>query len=261
MRAWRKKGTLLEPLSDLHKDEVRLLGLELGLPDQVVYRQPFPGPGLGIRIIGAIEAADFSDRHAVETGLREFSDRDTSIHLLPFRTVGVQGDDRTYKHVAAITTNGEPQWDRYMDLAAEIPKTIREINRVIFMFGEQVDRRRSLFDSVVRTSGTPGVVDTLREADDVVNQAMISHGLLRKLAQEPVILTPVQVDDQAAGRLLVIRPFVTNDFMVGMAAVPGSETLPLSALEAQREAALSVRGIGRFGIDLTGKPPGTVEWE
>lgn len=262
IREWRERGTLLEPLSDLHKDEVRELGIELGLHEEVVWRQPFPGPGLGVRIICAYEAADFEERPKVERMLRgEFSDHGTSVHLLPIRTVGVQGDDRTYRHVAAISTDGQPDWPRYMEYASAIPQLYPQINRVIFTFGERIHPRRSLFDSVIGTSLVPRVVEVAQEVDDQVNYAIRKHGLLRRLAQEPVILTPLAIDGKRRGRLSVLRPFVTNDFMVGSAAVPGSENLPLDALAAQVEAAHSVKGISRVAIDLTGKPPGTTEWE
>ncbi len=262
LRAWRESGRLVEPLSDLHKDEVRQLGLELGLPEEVIWRQPFPGPGLLVRIVGGREADDFEGHEAVEDSLRQFADTDTSVHLLPVRTVGVQGDDRTYKHVAALSTNGEPNWDRYMEYAAEIPKAYRDISRVIFISGEQIDQNRSLFDTVIPTFPTQSNVELLQEADDLVNQSIRQYGLLEKLAQQPGILTKVQIDKtKEEGRLFVVRPVVTNDFMVASAAKPGSDKLPLLALKDQFEAALSVRGIGRVGIDLTGKPPGTIEWE
>ncbi len=261
MRAWRQKGTLIEPLDDLHKDEVRELGIELGLPEEVVWRQPFPGPGLGIRIICASEPADFSNRKDVENQLRDFIDSDTSVHLLPIRTVGVQGDDRTYKHVAAISTNDTPNWEQYMDYAVQIPQLVHDISRVIFIFGGQLNQAESMFDRIIGTSLTPSTVNALREVDDAVNTAIKDHGLLRKLAQEPVILTPLKLDKPRTNRLAVLRPFVTNDFMVGSAAIPGSDNLPIEALKAQVEAALSVSTVGRVGIDLTGKPPGTTEWE
>jgi GMP synthase (glutamine-hydrolysing) len=98
---------LVEPLRTLFKDEVRAVGLELGLPEEIVHRQPFPGPGLGIRIIGEVtrerldtlRAADAIARHELSAaGL----DRDIwqcpVVLLADVRSVGVQGDGRTYGH-------------------------------------------------------------------------------------------------------------------------------------------------------------------
>lgn len=104
------KFELVEPLRELFKDEVRVLGHELGLPDRWIYRQPFPGPGLAIRILGDVtgERLDIlraADAIVVEevrgAGLYERIWQSFAI-LLPIRTVGVMGDERTYENVAAI---------------------------------------------------------------------------------------------------------------------------------------------------------------
>ncbi|MCX5705226.1 MAG: glutamine-hydrolyzing GMP synthase [Candidatus Omnitrophica bacterium] len=104
------KLKLVEPLRDLFKDEVRLIGKELGLPDSIIYRQPFPGPGLAIRIIGEVtkERLDLLrevDRRVMDeicsAGLYEKVWQSFAV-LLPFKTVGVMGDERTYENVVAL---------------------------------------------------------------------------------------------------------------------------------------------------------------
>jgi GMP synthase (glutamine-hydrolysing) len=101
---------LVEPLRELFKDEVRVLGKELGLPDDIVWRHPFPGPGLAIRVLGAVttqRCAMLRDADAIveqeirQSGLYEETWQAFAV-LLPIRTVGVMGDQRTYEHVAAI---------------------------------------------------------------------------------------------------------------------------------------------------------------
>ena len=108
---------LLEPLRDLFKDEVRELGVALGLPPEMVYRHPFPGPGLGVRILGEVkpEFADLlrrADAIFIEE-LRAFKDEASGRNwyeltsqafavFLPVRSVGVMGDGRTYEHVVAL---------------------------------------------------------------------------------------------------------------------------------------------------------------
>jgi GMP synthase (glutamine-hydrolysing) len=106
----RMKLSICEPLRELFKDEVRIAGLELGLPDALVWRQPFPGPGLAIRILGEItaerleivRAADLIVQEEIAAaGLTRTLWQAFAV-LLPVRTVGVMGDDRTYESVLAI---------------------------------------------------------------------------------------------------------------------------------------------------------------
>ena len=106
----RMKLRLVEPLRELFKDEVRVLGKELGLPDDVVHRHPFPGPGLAIRILGAVTPARadvlreadavFIDELKAQ-GLYRQTWQAFAV-LLPVRTVGVMGDQRTYEHVIGL---------------------------------------------------------------------------------------------------------------------------------------------------------------
>ncbi|MEO6183033.1 MAG: glutamine-hydrolyzing GMP synthase [Verrucomicrobiota bacterium] len=104
------KFKLVEPLKCLFKDEVRLLGLELGLPKEIVYRQPFPGPGLAVRILGEVTPSRCSIlRNADAIVVEEMKATDwyykiwqSFAVLLPVRSVGVMGDERTYDYTIAI---------------------------------------------------------------------------------------------------------------------------------------------------------------
>ncbi len=101
---------LVEPLRDLFKDEVRALGLELGLPESIVWRHPFPGPGLAVRCLGEVtkpklEILRDADAILLEEINKAGLYRDTSqafVVLLPVQSVGVMGDERTYENVAAV---------------------------------------------------------------------------------------------------------------------------------------------------------------
>ena len=106
----RMKLKLIEPLRELFKDEVRVLGQELGLPDEIVWRQPFPGPGLAIRVLGAVTkerltilraAESILDQEIRAAGLYREIWQSLAV-LLPIKTVGVMGDQRTYEHVIAL---------------------------------------------------------------------------------------------------------------------------------------------------------------
>ncbi len=141
---------LLEPLRDLFKDEVRKLGEELGLPHAMVYRHPFPGPGLGVRILGAVskEYADmlrFADAIFIEelyaSGWYEKTAQAFCV-FLPVKSVGVMGDGRTYEYVVAIravetsdfmTANwAELPYSILSKISNRIINEVRGINRVVY---------------------------------------------------------------------------------------------------------------------------------
>ena len=106
----KMKMKLLEPLRELFKDEVRVVGKELGLTDNIVYRQPFPGPGLAIRIIGDVTRERLAILKDADSIVREEVERNEKFRhiwqsfaiLIPVNTVGVMGDERTYAGVIAL---------------------------------------------------------------------------------------------------------------------------------------------------------------
>jgi GMP synthase (glutamine-hydrolysing) len=141
---------LLEPLRELFKDEVRELGLVLGLPREMIMRHPFPGPGLGVRILGAVrrEYADLlreADAIFIEE-LRAAGWYDTTAQafavFLPVRSVGVMGDGRTYEHVVALravqttdfmTAHVAPLPQELLaKIANRIINEVRGVNRVVY---------------------------------------------------------------------------------------------------------------------------------
>ena len=140
---------LVEPLRTLFKDEVRLVGEQLGLPAEIVWRQPFPGPGLGIRIIGEVtrDRLDIlrqADAIAREELTRAGLDRDIwqmpVVLLADVRSVGVQGDGRTYGHPVVIrpVTSEDAMtadwarlpYDVMERISTRITNEVREVNRV-----------------------------------------------------------------------------------------------------------------------------------
>jgi len=141
--------TLIEPLRTLFKDEVRQVGLDLGLPPEIVWRHPFPGPGLAIRIIGAVDEERLSilreaDAIAREELTRAGLDRDVwqfpVVLLADVRSVGVQGDGRTYGHPVVLRPVSSEDamtadWSRLpydviARISTRITNEVREVNRV-----------------------------------------------------------------------------------------------------------------------------------
>jgi GMP synthase (glutamine-hydrolysing) len=142
---------LVEPLRDLFKDEVRTVGEELGLPEEIVWRQPFPGPGLAVRIVGevtriALEAVRGADRVVQEEVRRAGLSRQLwqafAVLLSSVQTVGVMGDGRTYEHpvvIRAVTSEDAmtADWARIpyevLDrMASRIVAEVKGVNRVAF---------------------------------------------------------------------------------------------------------------------------------
>ncbi len=141
---------LIEPLRELFKDEVRVLGKELGLPDDIIWRQPFPGPGLAIRILGPVTKERLDILKAAEVIVAQ-EIKNAGLYreiwqafavLLPIRTVGVMGDQRTYEHVIAVravtSLDGmTADWARLPPellgtISSRIINEVRGVNRVVY---------------------------------------------------------------------------------------------------------------------------------
>ncbi|XP_055357139.1 GMP synthase [glutamine-hydrolyzing]-like [Paramacrobiotus metropolitanus] len=300
VRDLRNKGRVIEPLKDFHKDEVRRLGKDLGLPEVLVMRHPFPGPGLAVRVICATEPYRGRDYDKTVMLLRiicsfakpvwhlsvmhdsvratltkeevdfltEASDYNIAGHVLPIRSVGVQGDGRSFKHVAALSMEletGKIPWKVLFRLAEIIPRICEQISRVVYVFGSRVEHE---IEFITETTLLPQhVVAKLQEIDSRAQTILWESGHYNAVAQMPVILIPVvfdvdTVDPNYAGRQhsVVLRPFITNDFMTGIAAVPDVH-LPESTILDMVSAISDVGGVSRVVYDLTCKPPGTTEWE
>ena len=141
---------IVEPLRALFKDEVRKAGLELGLPDYLVYRQPFPGPGLGIRIIGDVTAekvkivqeADFIYREEIVKAGVDKNLGQYFAALTNMRSVGVMGDERTYDYaiaLRAVNTSdfmtaeaSEIPWEVLAKVTTRIVNEVKGVNRVMY---------------------------------------------------------------------------------------------------------------------------------
>ncbi|AXK51444.1 glutamine-hydrolyzing GMP synthase [Spiroplasma alleghenense] len=141
---------LLEPIRDLFKDEVRKVGIALGIPEVMINRHPFPGPGLGIRIIGEVnkekadilrEVDDVFINELWKAGLYNQVDQAFAV-LLPVKTVGVMGDNRTYDYLASLrsvntidfmtATISHLPWDFIENVVALIINNVDHVNRVVY---------------------------------------------------------------------------------------------------------------------------------
>jgi GMP synthase (glutamine-hydrolysing) len=146
----RMRLKLIEPLRHLFKDEVRLLGKELGLPDDIIYRHPFPGPGLAVRIIGEVTPRRLSIlREADNILIREIKKGNyykrlwqSFAILLPLKSVGIMGDRRTYEHIVVVRAVNSldamtADWARLphsllVRISNRIINEVRGVNRVVY---------------------------------------------------------------------------------------------------------------------------------
>ena len=226
-----EEGRIVEPLRVFYKDEVREIGRELGLPAALLDRHPFPGPGLAIRCL--CSDADLPVQRLAEGW------------LLPVRSVGVQGDERTYRSVLAI------EGDRLHERGTELINQLRNINRAVW----QVASVSPLDQMSVRRSAISAErLERLRAADAIVRRLSDESGFEKQVWQFPVILLPVGTPDRPDS--VVLRPVDSVD---GMTAA--SVMMPSALLQQLAAEVLAIPGVAAVFYDLTHKPPGTIEWE
>jgi GMP synthase (glutamine-hydrolysing) len=146
----RMKLKLVEPLRELFKDEVRLLGKELGMPEEIIYRHPFPGPGLAIRCIGDVTKGRLEILRKADAIILEEIKKAALYSvlwqafavLLPIKSVGVMGDERTYEHVIAVRSvtsldGMTADWARIPEetlgkISNRIINEVKGVNRVVY---------------------------------------------------------------------------------------------------------------------------------
>jgi len=244
-----EKGLVVEPLAELYKVEVRELGEALGLPEELVWRHPFPGPGLGIRLL----CSDGKDPGVSHDAAQRLDDvlRSSAFKgaILPIRSVGVKADLRSFEQPVLLW--GEAPQDEVAAVAARVYQQVPGINRCVLDLGGRGHRTTRPLAAVV----TRERLDLLREADAIVMDALRRHGLYRKIWQCPTIFVPLEVD--GAGReLVVIRPVLSERAMTARPA-----RLPQALLDEVNREIRKLPGISGVGVDVTTKPPGTIEWE
>jgi GMP synthase (glutamine-hydrolysing) len=244
-----EKGLVVEPLAELYKVEVRELGESLGLPEELVWRHPFPGPGLGIRLLCSdgqpIEPAE----GAPEALARVLGSGGVSAAILPVHSVGVKADLRSYEQPVMVWGDLSPAHAEA--LGARIFKEVPGVNRcIVDLTGKGFQRARPLMATVTRER-----LDLLREADALVMEALRRHGLYRTVWQCPTVLVPLELDGRGS-EFVVIRPVLSERAMTARPAL-----LPASVLAELADSTLRLPGVSGVALDVTTKPPGTIEWE
>ena len=227
---------IVEPLSSFYKDEVREIGRELGIAEEVLERHPFPGPGLAIRCLCAER-----DQPVTET---------PDGAVLPVHSVGVQGDERSYAPVLAL--DRFPAADAKLQAeATELTNRIRGINRVVALVESHSPLHKM---QVSRSTLSAERLSRLRHADAIVRRLSHESGFDQKVWQFPVVLIPAGT--AARPDSVVLRPVDSVDGMTAQ-SVAMDETL----LRRMAGELLGLDGVCAVFYDLTHKPPATIEWE
>jgi GMP synthase (glutamine-hydrolysing) len=168
--------------------------------------------------------------------------------VLPIRSVGVQGDSRTYAHPALVT--GGRNWETLESLSTGMTNKIKGINRVIY--GLRVEGRPEY--RLVKAYLTRERLATLRTFDHLVTGALHTFGEYGTVWQMPVVLLPLV--NKAGRQSAVLRPIMSQEAMTARFARLKDETLAYILEESKK-----IDGLGDLFYDVTNKPPGTIEWE
>ena len=278
------KGLIIEPVKDLYKDEVRAIGKKLGLSAELVMRHPFPGPGLSINVLCNDGKEKSQDAEELPLALKELEGIELNMFcencsanlkrsILPVRSVGVQGDFRTYRFPALLDFGPakEKEWPLGA-VAAEkgirhFPgkrEKIEECSSTITNVSKYANR------TVIKLYQKPGLkdddlklqegycdrrrLDQLREVDNIVLTELHKSGWYDQIFQHLTIDLPYAATPETA--TFVLRPVISEDVMTARFAM-----LPKEVLGVIIQKIAELPFVDALYFDATNKPPATFGWE
>lgn len=254
VRDARAKGLIIETNSDWHKDEVRKVARILGLEEEIAERQPFPGPGLAIRLLCHDKSQEAEIQEEDNEKLKNILEQENQQgFILPLKSVGVQGDARSYRNLCLMAGDEtDLNWKMVTSKAKQITDTISSINRVGYILNTQnITEPIKCWDMKICDE----CVDLLRELDYIVTTNLEKS----KANQTFAVLIPVGINKKYS---VAIRTFVTNDFMTGRPAEIGTEASKEMIDKIVKEITEQFGDKIEFIIyDVTSKPPATCEWQ
>ena len=245
------KGQVVEPLKELYKDEVRRVGELLRLPKEIVWRHPFPGPGLSINVLCSNEDTVLQPKHKNTLELLHQHLLPTQASLLPVRSVGVQGDQRTYTEPAVLL--GPKDWEWLENTSIQLTNQVRAINRVVAYLPPQPTDQLPNWQ-VHRAFCDKPRLDLLRAAEACVSQTFANHDWLERIFQLLVILLPLS--QTGSHDSIVLRPVISEDVMTARFA-----PVDWQVLHELLPQLYALDGIDSVFFDITHKPPATFGWE
>ena len=285
IQALIEKGLIIEPLKDLYKDEVRSIGKKLNLSDPLVFRHPFPGPGLSINVL--CHDGLFADRDAFDQAAREIAKTDLAgafqaceppvtgepsfarIGVLPVKSVGVQGDFRTYRFPAVLSFNNLfsafPSWTELERASSRITNASRDVNRTVLELWTADGSRANSGATSEAGANSGGLslrrgfcdrprLDQTREADAIVLEELKASGWYHKIFQHLTINLPFSLEEGHTS--IVLRPVVSEDVMTARFA-----HLDVAVLKKIVDRIAGLGFVDAIYYDITNKPPATFGWE
>lgn len=268
------KGLIIEPLKDLYKDEVRLIGRKLGLEESLIKRHPFPGPGLAVNVLcsnGELSSSDEKEIEIAEKGLESVVEKVKSCFcancsasltysILPINSVGVQGDGRTYKRACVLTFSKQEsglyhipkKYEKLEAASTIITNNVRGINRVVLKLWEKDDCTDKL--RLQKAFCTKERLDMTRIVDKLVLDTLRKTGEYDLIFQHLTICLPYASAENRAS--FVLRPVSSTDVMTAHFA-----HLSLSTLQTIIDKVRKLDFVDSIFYDITNKPPATFCWE
>lgn len=265
-------GMIIEPLKDLYKDEVRKIGKKIGLADALVMRHPFPGPGLSINVLCSTGTQSEQDKDELAKAQAELDSltidqfcpkcaASLKRSVLPVRSVGVQGDFRTYRFPACLAFEQEdggfyhvPEKREKIEAASSyITNNSTYINRTVIKLYQKpgvADRDMKIQEGYCDKKR----LDQLREVDNIVLEELHKTGLYNEIFQHLTIDLPYATSKDRAS--FVLRPVCSEDVMTARFAL-----LPKDVMTTIVQKIAALPFVDALYFDATNKPPATFGWE
>lgn len=266
------KGLIIEPLKDLYKDEVRAMGKKLGLDNQLVMRHPFPGPGLSINVLCSdgnftekdkeelVKAQDELNKVTIDQFCADCT-ASMSRSVLPVRSVGVQGDFRTYRFPACLTFKSEGDGfyhiphirEKVEGASSSITNGATYLNRTVI----KLYQKPSLKDEDLKLQEgycDRRRLDQLREVDNIVLTELHKNNLYNSIFQHLTIDLPYASTKENAS--FVLRPVCSEDVMTARFA-----WFPMDIFKEIVHKIAELSFVDALYFDATNKPPATFGWE
>lgn len=273
IQALIEKGLIIEPIRDLYKDEVRAIGKKLGLSDELVMRHPFPGPGLSINVLcNDGKSWSSKDDEELKSAKEELNKMELNMFckdcsasmtrdVLPVRSVGVQGDFRTYRFPAVLTFKEEGNGffhvpksrEKVEEASSSITNNAKFLNRTVIKLYQNPKVKASdmkLQEGYCEKSR----LDQLREVDNIVLTELHNSGWYDKIFQHLTIDLPFAGSKAHAS--FVLRPVCSEDVMTARFA-----WLPQDLLSKIIKKIADLEFVDALYFDATNKPPATFGWE